>query len=179
MTWMVSFPIVEDCRTTYCKVWYTGVPKFSELIHFSILANCNISVWTILYKETERNLKNMQSDYVISSRDTSRVAIHWTTVSPPWQIAGAHGLQTQKRAWRPVKNEKWNKYKWIVILANMTHSLMSPIIVPRQYFELYSISVLASQPESGYIRASPVAPPPPPHHSSYCEICSWCRPLFW
>ena len=35
--------------------------------------------------------------------------------------------------------EKWNKYKRIVILANLTHSLMSPIIVPRQYFELYSI----------------------------------------
>ena len=38
------------------------------------------------YNETERNLKNMQSDYVISSRDTSRVAIHRKTVSPPWQI---------------------------------------------------------------------------------------------
>ena len=34
--------------------------------------------------------------------------------------------------------EKWNKYKRILILANLTHSLMSPIIVPRQYFELYS-----------------------------------------
>ena len=40
----------------------------------------------ISYNETERNLKIMQSDYVISSRDTSRVAIHWKTVSPPWQI---------------------------------------------------------------------------------------------
>jgi len=58
------------------------------------------------YNETERNLKNMQSDYVISSRDTSRVAIHRKTVSPPWQIAGAHCLQTQKRTWRPVQNEK-------------------------------------------------------------------------
>ena len=27
--------------------------------------------------------------------------------------------------------EKWNKYYRIVILANLTHSLMSPIIVPR------------------------------------------------
>ena len=40
--------------------------------------------------------------------------------------------------------EKSNKYKRIVILANLTHSLMSPIIVPRQYFELYSISYEAS-----------------------------------
>ena len=45
----------------------------------------------------------MHSDYVISSRDTSRVAIHRKTVSPPWQITGANGLQKQKRAWRPVK----------------------------------------------------------------------------
>ena len=54
----------------------------------------------------QQNLKNMQSDYVISSRDTSCVAIHRKTVSPPWQITGAHGLQTQKRALRPVQNEK-------------------------------------------------------------------------
>ena len=71
---------------------------------------------------------------MISSRDTSRVAIYRKTVSPPWQITGAHGRQAQKRAWRPVQNEKivekWNKYKRIVILANLTHSLMSPIIVP-------------------------------------------------
>ena len=73
---------------------------------FPILANHNISVWTISYNETEWNLQNMQSDYVISSRDTSRVAINRKTVSPPWQIAGAHGLKTQKRAWRPVQNEK-------------------------------------------------------------------------
>ena len=39
------------------------------------------------YNETERNFKNMQRDYVISNRDTSRVAIHQKTVSPPWQIA--------------------------------------------------------------------------------------------
>ena len=48
----------------------------------------------------------MQSEYVISSRDTSRVAIHRKTISLLWQIAGAHGLQTQKRAQRPVQNEE-------------------------------------------------------------------------
>ena len=48
----------------------------------------------------------MQSDYVISSSDTSRVAIQRTTVSPPLQNAGAKGLQSQKRAWRPVQNKK-------------------------------------------------------------------------
>ena len=48
----------------------------------------------------------MQSDYVIRTRDTRRVAIHQKTVSPPWQIVGGHGLQTQTLAWRPVQNEK-------------------------------------------------------------------------
>ena len=49
------------------------------------------------------------------------------------------GLCKIKNCW------KWNKYKRIVILANLTHSLMSPIIVPRQYLELYSNAYLSSQ----------------------------------
>ena len=43
---------------------------------------------------------------MISSSDTSRVAIQPKMVSPPLQIAGAKGLQSQKRAWGPVQNEK-------------------------------------------------------------------------
>ena len=41
------------------------------------------------YNETEWNLKNMQSDYVIGSQDFSRVAISRKTVLPPRHIAGA------------------------------------------------------------------------------------------
>ena len=39
------------------------------------------------YNETGRNLKNMQSDYVLGGRDTSRVAIQRKTGSLLWQIA--------------------------------------------------------------------------------------------
>ena len=38
------------------------------------------------YNETEQNLKNMQSDYVLGSRDTSRVAIQQKTGLLLWQI---------------------------------------------------------------------------------------------
>ena len=38
------------------------------------------------YNETERNFKNMQSDYVLGSRDTSRVAVQRKTGSLLWQI---------------------------------------------------------------------------------------------
>ena len=39
------------------------------------------------FNETKRDFKNMQSDYVLGSRDTSRVAIQWKTISSLWQIA--------------------------------------------------------------------------------------------
>ena len=44
------------------------------------------------YNEIGRNLKNMQSDCVLGSRDTSRIAIQRETGSLAWKIDVSEGL---------------------------------------------------------------------------------------
>ena len=50
-----------------------------------------------------------------------------------WEKTVLNGSKLS-HSWRHILTKnlgKWNKYEWIVILANLTHSLKSPIIVPR------------------------------------------------
>ena len=50
-----------------------------------------------------------------------------------WEKTMLNGSKSSQ-AWRHIfiiLTKKWNKYKRIVILANLTHSLKPPIIVPR------------------------------------------------